>query len=151
KTWNEFLENNPSSDLNKSAEDYIKLITDTNPWPEGQPGVPNTLPTGTKVRMAMASGQSDLKPGGWATLDEITSIDDVRNDLAVMREFKGDIDRINIYEVIEELPIMEGKVGPQIDLLDNVYLSGGGNQEELGVPKHLRNNYLKKVDEIILK
>ena len=151
KTWNEFLKNNPSSDLNKSAEDYIKLITDTNPWPDGKQGVPNTLPAGTKVRMAMAPGQSDLKPGGWGTLDEITSIDDARTKLAIMREFKEDIDRINIYEIVEKVPVMEGKVGPQIDLLDNIYLPGGGNQVKLDIDRKLRNVYLKKVDEIILK
>jgi len=99
----------------------------------------------------MSLGQSDLKPGGWATVDEITSIDDVKNKLAIMREFKEDIDRINIYEIIEGLPVQEGAVGAQVDLLDNAYLPGGGSQKELMVPKHLRNNYLKKVDEIILR
>src|SRR5699024_11436366 len=101
------------------AKDYIRLITDTNPWLDGKPGVPNKLPAGTKVRMAMSLGQSDLKPGGWATVDEITSIDDVKNKLAIMREFKEDIDRINIYEIIEGLPVQEGAVGAQVDLLDN--------------------------------
>src|SRR5699024_4687781 len=136
---------------NKSAEDYIKLITDTNPWPDGKQGVPNTLPAGTKVRMAMAPGQSDLKPGGSGTLDEITSIDDPRTKLAIMGECKEDMDRINIYEVVEKVPGMGGKVGPQIDLLDNIYLAGGGNQVKLDIDRKLRNVYLKKVDEIILK
>ena len=151
KTWNEFLNNNPSSDLNESAEDYINLITDTNPWPKGKSGVPNTLSAGTKVRMAMSPGQGDSMPGGWGTFDNINSIDDVRNELAIMHEFKEDIDRINIYEIVEEVPVMEGKVGPQIDLLDNIYLPGGGSQVKLDIDRKLRNVYLKKVDEIILK
>ncbi|HLR35966.1 MAG TPA: hypothetical protein VK071_11655 [Tissierellales bacterium] len=42
--------------------------------------------------MAMSLGQSDSMLGGWAAFDDINSVDDVRSKLAVMREFKEDID-----------------------------------------------------------
>jgi hypothetical protein len=151
KTWKEFLKNNPSSNLNENAEEYINLIINMNPWTEGYSPKSNTLSVGTKISIAMSSEQADESPGGWATLDQINSIADIRNNLAVTSEFKSDINRINIYEVVKDLPVKEGPVGSQIDIIEDVYLSGGGTQEKLNVPAALRMKYIKKVDEILLK
>lgn len=92
---------NPSKDLNKSAGSYIKLITDQSPWPENYTSISNKLSVGTKINMAMSPGQDNLMPGGWATFDDITNVNYVRNSLAVQYDFKPEIDRINIYQVWE--------------------------------------------------
>lgn len=149
-TWNEFLKYNSSLDVNKSAESYIKIITDQSPWPENYTPKSNSLPIGTKINMAMSPGQDNLRPGGWATLDEFSDVNYVRNNLAVQYEFKPEIDRVNIYEVIKELPVKEGTVGPQIDLRLDKYLPGGGSQEALNVPPPLRMKYLKYIESVPL-
>ncbi|MDF2065956.1 hypothetical protein [Bacillus sp. Cr_A10] len=100
--------------------------------------------------MAMSPGEDNLSPGGWATIDEVSDVNYVRNNLAVQYDFKPEIDRVNIYEVVKELPVKEGSVGPQIDLRLDKYLPGGGSQEALNVPPPLRMKYLKYIDSVPL-
>ena len=68
KTWKEYLKYNPSTDLKKSAKEYIELIINTNAWPVGYIPKQRKLPIGSTIYMVMSNGQLDTFPGGWEHL-----------------------------------------------------------------------------------
>ena len=146
KTWKEFIRANPSGTI----DDYFKLVNEQSPWPDGYNPTPNLLSIGEKINIAMSPEQSNNRPGGWASFDSYPDENAIRNSLAITSEFKPEIDRVNVYEVIKTLPVNEGTVGPQIDLGLDVYFPGGGSQVQLNVPPPLRMKYLNYVESIEL-
>ncbi|HZH61962.1 MAG TPA: hypothetical protein VEY70_20815 [Metabacillus sp.] len=50
------------------------------------------------------------------------------------------------YEVVDELPVISGKVGPQIDEPIGKYLSGGGHQVQMLVSPADRMKYMKVIE-----
>lgn len=149
KTWKEFFDAGAGKypSAKEASDSYVKLLDEQSPWPEGF--IPNktTLKPGEKFEMAFSPTQASTEPGGFATFDNITSVDYVRDQLAVKLDWKPSIDRVVIFEVVEELPVQTGPVGPQIDLAVDKYLPGGGTQIEMLVGRFDRMNYLKIIGE----
>jgi hypothetical protein len=97
--------------------------------------------------MAMSPGQPLTSPGGFATLDAIPNKLYVRNELAVKYGWKNDIAGVVEYRVRKPLPVREGPVGPQVDLMTNRYLPGKGSQENFNIPRdQSRMDYLEVVE-----
>ncbi|WP_455914886.1 hypothetical protein [Pseudomonas syringae] len=82
---------------------------------------------GITVEMAMSPGQT--RPGGWATIDHIPNVDYVRNQLAVIPEFKPDISHVQKFQISEGVVIQTGPVRPQVSG-GKVY-PGGGSQIQI--------------------
>ena len=99
----------------------------TNPWLEGSEIVSMPAPKDCYINMVMSLGQS--QPGGWGTLNDIPNVDYVRNNLAVIPEFKEEISHVQRYLVPEGTQIQVGIVGPQTS--NNVLYPGGGNQVQI--------------------
>lgn len=112
---------------------------ETSPWPNWfvppLPQPPQTiLPVGARFQMAMSPNKTDSEPGGWGTFDNIATVADVRDFLAVQRKFKPEIDRVITWEVIRPLPVFVGPVGPQVDTETCRYLPGRWSQIKLNPP-----------------
>jgi len=99
----------------------------TNPWPVGDNGVSMPAPAGMTIQMAMSPGQTD--PGGFGTLDHIPDVDFVRNDLAVIPDWKPEVSHVQTFEIPEGTQVQVGPVGPQE--FDGVIYPGGANQVEI--------------------
>ena len=102
--------------------------TSLDPWGSG--AVLESIVTpkgGIIVEMAMSPGQ--VNPGGWATLDHIPDVDYVRNQLAVIPEFKPSISHVQQFYIPEGVRIQIGPVGPQMSG-GRVY-QGGGSQIQI--------------------
>lgn len=129
--------------VENQVDAYKRLVGGESPWPDGFAPVDNTLPVGSKFRMALAPGQPVTSPGGFGTMDAIPNAGYVRKDLAVKSAWKPDLNGVAEYEVTQPLPVQQGPVGPQIDLQTNSYLPGGGTQFKLNTPKgQSRMDYL---------
>lgn len=134
---------------------YEALLIGQSPWPDWYPPQMTALQPGTLFQMAMSPtstdangkpvGQPDDRPGGFGTFDMITSVEDVREYLAVIRQFKEDVDRINTYRVTEPLPVLLGPIGPQIDAEACELLPGRYSQFQMIVPKTQRMTYVEFV------
>lgn len=135
KTWEEFLAENPGKSIEEASSSYIKLIDGQSPWPEGFDTAAHTttLKSGETFQMALDEAQPVTSPGNFATFDNIPNTDYVRNNLAVKSDWKSDCSKVVTYRVKEgvEIPVIEGPVGPQIDLSANKYLPGGGSQIQI--------------------
>ena len=133
---NQWRYGNPDDpDPQKAKEARDKAIAALNaievgqsPWPNWFDPADSVLPSGTRFQMAMSPGQADDRPGGWGTFNNIKTVQDVRDYLAVLPEFKPDIDRINTYVVVIAMPVQMGPVGPQIDSSKCTLLRGGWSQ-----------------------
>ncbi len=101
--------------------------TGSNPWMPGTIPTSMSAPSGMVIDMAMAPGQ--IRPGGWGTLDQITDVNFVRNDLAVTPEFKPIVSEVQSFQVPEGMQIQSGIVGPQI--LNGITYPGGANQIQI--------------------
>ncbi len=116
---------------------FNAIETGQSPWPNWFIPADSVLPAGTRFQMAMGPaqptsiskyGQSDSEPGGWGTFNNIRTVQDVRDYLAVLPGFKPEIDRINTYVVVIPMPVQMGPVGPQIDTNSCSLLPGGWSQ-----------------------
>jgi RHS repeat-associated protein len=102
--------------------------TNAEPWMPNTPLMSAPAPTGgLTVQMAMAPGQT--RPGGWATTDNITSVDYVRNDLAVTPQFKPDVSHVQTFHIPEGVQLQHGTVGPQE--YGCALYPGGGSQVQI--------------------
>jgi len=122
-----------------------------SPWPVGlEPATVTTLPVGTKFNMAMSPGQAATRPGGFGTFDDIDSRNFVRDDLAVIREFKGvgQLERVEEFEVIQPLPVKSGPVGPQIEVDNGQFRPGGAHQIEMLVSPKDRTKYVQPTGSV---
>ncbi|WP_270180272.1 hypothetical protein [Alkalihalobacillus sp. CinArs1] len=148
-TWNEFQSHHKNVFINstQASSAYKELIARQSPWPHQYEPIKTTLKPGTRFEMALGSGQPVNRPGGFGTFNKIDDTRFVREILAVKESWKPDLSKVVTYEVIEELPVNKGRVGPQIDENTNKYLPGGGTQVEMLVSPKDRMKYLKVVDE----
>ena len=93
-------------------------------------------PEGTRGWMAVEEGQIDPltgqvnKPGQFLSDDPITSVDQVRNDLAVRSDWKGNPSYVQEFEVAPGTQIQRSTVGPQTNP-DGTLLPGGGRQTQV--------------------
>ena len=127
KTWNEFQQANPDSTL----DDYLRLVKEQSPWPDGYDPKLNvtTLKEGDTFNMVLDNNQPISKPGGFGLKDDIPNVEFARNDMAIKSNWKKDCGKVVTYRVKEgvELNVMQGPVGPQIDLNANTYLPGNSS------------------------
>jgi hypothetical protein len=133
---------------NKAAREaaYHNLVTKNSPWPDWFEPTLSLLPAGTLFQMAMSSAQPDNRPGGFGTFDEIDTLIEVREDLAVLKAWKPDVQRVNTYRVTEALPVNIGPVGPQIDPEACALLPGRFSQFQMVVPPQKRMNHMKLIE-----
>ncbi|WP_029013147.1 RHS repeat-associated core domain-containing protein [Niveispirillum irakense] len=151
-TWNEFQKAHKGQFKNSTdaSKSYRNLVNHESPWPEGFTPTADVLKPGTQFNMALSPTQPSTRPGAFGSPDNIPNVAYVRNELAVKEGWKPSVDRVVTYEVTNDLPILKGSVGPQIDKGTNTYLPGGGNQYQLNVPGADRMNYLKIVNENLI-
>ncbi|VVE76424.1 tRNA nuclease CdiA-2 [Pandoraea anapnoica] len=112
------------------ASDVLLLPAPSNsePWMKGAPLFSYPSPKGGMyIQMAMAPGQSN--PGGWGTLDSISSVNFVRNNLAVTPAFKPQIGSVRLFYVPEGVQVQVGTVGSQN--FNGVFYPGGANQVQI--------------------
>ncbi|WP_010245439.1 transglutaminase domain-containing protein [Acetivibrio cellulolyticus] len=135
KTYKEFVDaaGGKYASATDASDSYIALVKGESPWPEGFTPNKTTLKSGDTFEMALDNAQPVTSPGNFATPDNITGVDYVRNQLAVKSNWKTDCGKVVEYRVKDgvEIPVATGPVGPQIDLNADKYLPGGGNQIQL--------------------
>ncbi len=68
-------------------------------------------------------------PGGWASQKQYTSLNQARNELSLLPEFKSGDLVVREYEVVKPMPIREGTVGPLKSNTGETY-AGGAKQTE---------------------
>ncbi len=100
-----------------------------NPTTSGSPVFPGPAPKGTQIDMAMAPGQT--RPGGFGTPDIIPDTNFVRNELAVIPEFKPEIGFVQRFEVPEGAFVQFSEVGPQVSKMAGRTFPGRGRQLEI--------------------
>ncbi|WP_315850869.1 RHS repeat-associated core domain-containing protein, partial [Yersinia similis] len=99
-----------------------------DPWGSGAKLESIIVPKGgITVEMAMSPGQT--RPGGWATSDHIPNVDYVRNQLAVIPDFKPEISHVQQFHIPEGVRIQIGPVGPQTS--GGITYPGGGSQIQI--------------------
>ncbi len=109
-------------------------ITDPSrilPAPESltpeMPGTPITsviLPAGYRFNQAVSPEQN--YPGKFGTTDHIPDVDYVRNELAVIPDFKEDVSGVRTVRVKRPVRAQISTVGPQTQ--DGILYPGGGSQ-----------------------
>jgi hypothetical protein len=145
KTW--WAENRwryPGDD--QAAAAYRRLAEEASPWPDWYRPYETSLPPGTRFQMAIGGGQTPDQPGSFGTFDRIGSVADVREDLAVRSDWKPAVDRVVIYEVVRELPVKIGPIGPQVDPGLCALLPGRWSQFQAMVEKGTLRSYLKLLE-----
>ena len=125
---------------------YAALTNGRSPWPDWFVGAQSTLAPGTRFQMAMSPGQAENQPGGFGTFDNIRTVADVRDYLAVLVEWKPAVDRVVTFEVTHALPVQTGPVGPQVDPRLCRLLPGRWSQFQLLVAPADRMWYLRVVE-----
>ncbi|WP_233411970.1 DUF637 domain-containing protein, partial [Paraburkholderia kururiensis] len=117
-----------STTNNSSNPRLLPAPTNSEPWMTG--AALNSFPSpsgGMYIQMAMAPGQTN--PGGWGTLDSISSVSYVRNNLAVTPAFKPQIGSVQLFYIPPGVQVQVGTVGPQT--YNGVTYPGGGNQVQI--------------------
>lgn len=116
--------------VDEAAEAHIRLIKEQSSWPDGYIPKDTILKSGDTFQMALDSSQPVTSPGRFATTNNISSVDFVRNNLAVKSDWKADCSKVIEYRVKGgvEIPVQIGPVGAQIDINIDKYLPGGANQ-----------------------
>ncbi|MFL0252918.1 hypothetical protein ACJDT4_21150 [Clostridium neuense] len=159
KTWSEFLAANSSTDLNKSAESYIKLITEQSPWPEGYTPVITTLKGGEQFNMVLNADAELDELGGWGLIDDVPDIKFVNSNMGVKSNWKTNLGKVVRCEVNDGVTLnaFSGPIGPQVDLAADTYLPGDLSLTQLdlfnGMGKIERTDYIHAISgsEIYLK
>ena len=129
---------------------YTALVKGQSPWPDWFKPSVSLLPAGTLFQMAMSEGQGNDRPGGFGTFDEVDTLTEVRENLAVLRAWKKDVQRVNTYRVIQILPVHVGPIGPQVDPEACELYFGRFSQFEMLVAPAARNNYIEFVSSEML-
>lgn len=130
----------------EAAAAYARMAGDASPWPDWIQPQPAVLAPGTRFQMAIGGTQTPQMPGAFGTFDNIARVADVRSGLAVKAEWKPQVDRVVVYEVVEPLPVKLGPVGPQVDGASCRLLSGRWSQLEMTVPREERMRHLKVIE-----
>ncbi len=131
------------------AADAYRLIAE-NPspsaWPDWYRPYDSTLKPGTRFQMAIDSSQSEDTPGNWGTFDDVRSVADVRENLAVRSDWKKGALRVVTYEVVRELPVTIGPIGPQVDAGLCALLPGRWSQFKVRVASGTLRSYLEVLE-----
>lgn len=131
---------------------FEPIVAGLSPWPDWFVPAEPHLDPGTRFQMAMGPkqptkitkyGQSDTESGGWGTFNNIKNVDDVREYLAVLPEFKSEIDRVNTYVVIIPMPVKVVPVGPQVNPQGCSLYPGGWSQFEISAGRGERMQFLQ--------
>ena len=125
---------------------YKAIAVGQSPWPNWFTPGQSTLAPGTRFQMAMAPGQPNDQPGGFGTFDLIDDVDDVREYLAVLVDWKPAVDRVVTYEVVAAIDVKTGPVGPQVDPKRCALLPGRWSQFQMLVPPAERMRHLKVIE-----
>ena len=129
-----------------AAAAYRTLAEQASPWPDWYRPYVTTLPPGTRFQMAIGGAQTPDQPGSFGTFDRIASVADVREDLAVRSDWKPKVDRVVTYEVVRDLPVRVGPIGPQVDPGLCALLPGRWSQFQALVEKGTLRSYLKVLE-----
>jgi len=141
--WKEHRWRYPSDEMAASAYRQLADVPNPSPWPDWYQPYETRLPPGTRFQMALGGAQTPDQPGSFGTFDRIASVADVREDLAVRSDWKPTVDRVVTYEVVRELPVRIGPIGPQVDPGLCALLPGRWSQFEALVEKGTLRTYLK--------
>ncbi len=144
KWWAENRWRYPGDDEAGAA--YRRLAEEASPWPDWYRPYETVLPPGTRFQMAIGGAQTEDQPGSFGTFDRIDSVADVREDLAVRSDWKPAVDRAVTYEVVRELPVKIGPIGPQVDPGLCTLLPGRWSQFQALVEKGTLRSYLKVLE-----
>lgn len=125
---------------------YRRLAEEASPWPDWYKPYETVLPPGTRFQMAIGGAQTPDQPGSFGTFDRIGSVGDVREDLAVRSDWKPAVDRVVTYEVVRDLPVLIGPIGPQVDPKLCLLLPGRWSQFQAKVEKGTFRSYLKVIE-----
>jgi hypothetical protein len=129
-----------------AAAAYRRLAEEASPWPDWYRPYETVLPPGTRFQMAIGGAQTPDQPGSFGTFDRIGSVADVRDDLAVRSDWKPQVDRVVTYEVVKELPVRIGPIGPQVDPGPCMLLPGRWSQFQALVEKGTLRSHLKVLE-----
>lgn len=138
-------ETRKAENLKAREEAYLALINKTSPWPDWFVPSVSLLKPGTLFQMAMAKEQPDDRLGAFGTFDDIHTVAEVRDELAVLQSWKPTLDRVNRYRITRIMPVHVGPVGPQIDPATNRILHGRFSQFQMLVDAHDRAKYVELV------
>jgi hypothetical protein len=142
--WDEYRWRYPTDEAAAAA--YRALAEDASPWPDWYKPYETVLAPGTRFQMAIGGAQTPDQPGSFGTFDRIAQVEDVREDLAVRSDWKPEVDRVVTYEVVRELPVRVGPIGPQVDPKLCVLLPGRWSQFQALVEKGTLRSYLKVLE-----
>ncbi|WP_261888061.1 RHS repeat domain-containing protein [Vibrio rhizosphaerae] len=157
--WNEFQKDHAGQFKTRAeaSKAYQDLIQNESPWPYGYTPAQRTIQPGETFNMAVAPIQPVTSPGGFGTIDTIPNSNYVWNELAVKRSWKPQgVDRVVTYKVDKPFEVLEGPVGPQVEVLSDGkkrYIPGGGSQLQLLLPRDvsLKMKYLRVEDTVKIK
>jgi hypothetical protein len=144
--WAENRWRYPTDEAAAAAYRALADVPDPSPWPDWYRPYETTLAPGTRFQMAIGGAQTPDQPGSFGTFDRIGSVEDVREDLAVRSDWKPQVDRVVTYEVVRELPVRIGPIGPQVDPKLCVLLPGRWSQFQALVEKGTLRSYLKVLE-----
>ncbi|MBR5644083.1 MAG: fibronectin type III domain-containing protein [Salinivirgaceae bacterium] len=163
----------------KEVNEYYMGIGKLPPYTDGCVITEEVLKPGKEFYMVIDGIVEDggtkvvnYRPGGWATNDAITTIKELREDMAVLESWKKlefEPTRVK-FRVTKELPVRNGVVGPQVDFpidkmtyadetiyFNPVLYKGGNQQYEIVLPKEINwrgedwKKYLKEIERLELK
>ncbi|MDN3645456.1 hypothetical protein QWY75_04435 [Pontixanthobacter aestiaquae] len=129
---------------------YVDLVKNTPPWPTYMLPSVARLEPGRRFQMAFSKGQTNQQPGGFGTFDKIDSVEEVRQDLAVLFTWKEDVDRVVTFEITKPTLVLVGPIGPQVDPVKCKLLHGRFSQFQLLMPPAQRKDYMKVISEVKL-
>ena len=91
-------------------------------------------------------------PGMWAASKQYTSLEQARQELALLPEFKSGDLVVREYTVIAPTPVRQGTVGPLKSNVDGKVYSGGGTQTEFMFDvKNEWRTFVKQTEEAPLQ
>lgn len=126
---------------------YVDLVKNTPPWPTYMLPSVARLEPGRRFQMAFSKGQTNEQPGGFGTFDKIDSVEEVREDLAVLFTWKEDVDRVVTFEITKQTLVLVGPIGPQVDPVKCKLLHGRYSQFQLLMGRDQRKDYMKVISE----
>ena len=126
------------------VNDFFKKGRAANePYMPGTDVVEKVLKPGDKIYVVEDINDNIPNPGTWGSKDQITTIKELREDIAVLQDWKdetkilsdGSLNKLVVreYAVIKELKVRSGIVGPQLEgkgINAGRTYPGGGHQYE---------------------
>ncbi|MCL2145010.1 MAG: hemagglutinin repeat-containing protein [Endomicrobia bacterium] len=151
KTWTGYTTYYPTGTL----DNYMTILNTQSPWPLGYNATAHSIQLTSADTFNMVLNKGQPFPGTFGVKENITSITQARNDLALKVAWKPEPATVVTYRPKENviLEALYGPIGSQIDLPANKFLPGNPNmtQYELLFPKGIlpeqRINFIEEVPE----